>query len=93
MSIRTALLEDPKSQKDSGDKLHAPGSAGKEKASPVVKNWTSKFYCATEEGDLIYSDWIAEKATEEKGFIAFLYTDFKSDDNVYNLTMFNSVSC
>jgi hypothetical protein len=32
------------------------------------KVWTSKFYCATEEGDIIYSDWIApEKATEEKG--------------------------
>ncbi|KAI9089425.1 WD40-repeat-containing domain protein [Phlyctochytrium arcticum] len=26
----------------------------------------SKFYCSTEEGDLIYSDWVAEKASEEK---------------------------
>lgn len=32
----------------------------------AVKSWTSKFYCATEEGDLVYADWIAEKVTEEK---------------------------
>lgn len=34
-----------------------------EKAGP---NLRSKFYCATEEGDLIYADWIQEKTTEEK---------------------------
>ncbi|KAJ3389303.1 WD repeat-containing protein 63 [Lobulomyces angularis] len=28
---------------------------------------TTKFYCATEEGDLILADWIAEKGNEEKG--------------------------
>lgn len=34
------------------------------------RHWTSKFYCATEEGDVIYSDWtIPEKASEEKGMI------------------------
>ena len=27
----------------------------------------SKFYCATEEGDLVIADWMADKATEEKG--------------------------
>ncbi len=28
--------------------------------------WTSKFYCATEEGDLVYADWTSEKVSEEK---------------------------
>lgn len=28
---------------------------------------TSKFYCATEEGDLIIADWVGEKSSEEKG--------------------------
>ena len=31
----------------------------------------SKFYCATEEGDLVYADWINEKSSEEKGIKSF----------------------
>ena len=41
-------------------------SAGKERIA-LTKNWSSKFYCATEEGDLIYADWISEKVSDEKG--------------------------
>lgn len=43
-----------------------PSSAGKERAPAAAKNWSSKFYCTTEEGDLIYADWIAEKANDDK---------------------------
>ena len=32
----------------------------------ITKSWTSKFYCATEEGDLVYADWASEKVSEEK---------------------------
>ena len=31
------------------------------------KSAYTKFYCATEEGDLLYSDWYQEKSSEEKG--------------------------
>ncbi|KAI9204650.1 WD40-repeat-containing domain protein [Polychytrium aggregatum] len=43
------------------------GSGGRtaKKATPG-NGFSSKFYCATEEGDLIYADWVAEKTTEEK---------------------------
>ncbi|KND04124.1 uncharacterized protein SPPG_01562 [Spizellomyces punctatus DAOM BR117] len=30
------------------------------------ETFSSKFFCSTEEGDLIYADWVAEKASEEK---------------------------
>lgn len=40
------------------------GEPAKPKAS--VKAWSSKFYCATEEGDVVYADWISEKVTDEK---------------------------
>ncbi|KAI8930261.1 WD40-repeat-containing domain protein [Entophlyctis helioformis] len=68
VSVRASLLEKTKNADTEGSQRDAPSSAGKEKekAPPAQKPWTSKFYCATEEGDLIYSDWIAEKTTEEK---------------------------
>ncbi|KAJ3305744.1 WD repeat-containing protein 63 [Kappamyces sp. JEL0829] len=43
-----------------------PPADGEAPKRPNIKNWTSKFYCSTEEGDLVYADWIAEKVTEEK---------------------------
>ncbi|KAJ3169656.1 WD repeat-containing protein 63 [Geranomyces variabilis] len=39
---------------------------GADKADAKAETFASKFFCATEEGDLIYADWIAEKASEEK---------------------------
>ncbi|KAJ3291525.1 WD repeat-containing protein 63 [Borealophlyctis nickersoniae] len=39
-------------------------TADKDKAGGA--GFSSKFYCATEEGDLVYSNWLAEKANEEK---------------------------
>jgi dynein intermediate chain 3, axonemal len=41
------------------------------KAKTGIKNWSSKFYCCTEEGDIILADWIAGKeksiSADEKG--------------------------
>jgi WD40 repeat protein len=37
-----------------------------EKIVKPKSNFTTKFYAATEEGDLIYADWFAEKVSEEK---------------------------
>ncbi|KAJ3219382.1 WD repeat-containing protein 63 [Dinochytrium kinnereticum] len=37
-----------------------------EKSDKNAQKYSSKFYSATEEGDLIYSDWIQEKSNEEK---------------------------
>lgn len=45
-------------------------SNGSDKSATVdkgSKHSQSKFYCATEEGDLIYADWINEKTGEDKG--------------------------
>ncbi|KAK6099299.1 hypothetical protein MT418_000733 [Batrachochytrium dendrobatidis] len=65
VSICTTVVDKPKSGDVSSH--DTPPSAGKEKEKAASqKLWTSKFYCVTEEGDVIYSDWIAEKATEEK---------------------------
>lgn len=35
-----------------------------DKKSP--KQWSSKFFCATDEGDVIYSDWFAEVKADDK---------------------------
>ncbi|KAJ3331023.1 WD repeat-containing protein 63 [Blyttiomyces sp. JEL0837] len=51
----TNLAKTPEKTPDSKEK-------GGEKESP----FSSKFFCATEEGDLICSDWIQEKSNEEK---------------------------
>ncbi|KAJ3109442.1 WD repeat-containing protein 63 [Phlyctochytrium planicorne] len=37
-----------------------------EKADKNAQKFSTKFFSATEEGDLIYSDWMQEKANEEK---------------------------
>ncbi|KAJ3157426.1 WD repeat-containing protein 63 [Geranomyces michiganensis] len=42
------------------------GADGGDKGDAKAETFASKFFCATEEGDLIYADWIAEKASEEK---------------------------
>ncbi|KAI8920867.1 WD40-repeat-containing domain protein [Powellomyces hirtus] len=44
----------------------APDNTEKTEQSDAKGEFSSKFFCATEEGDLIYADWIAEKASEEK---------------------------
>ncbi|KAI8906691.1 WD40-repeat-containing domain protein [Gorgonomyces haynaldii] len=46
----------------SKEKPSSGGTERKEKA----KQWTSKFYCSTEEGDLIYADWMVEQKGDEK---------------------------
>lgn len=50
--------------------IPSQSSTGSDKSSTVDKgnrHSQSKFYCATEEGDLIYADWINEKTGEDKG--------------------------
>lgn len=51
------------------DKQPEAEEVKKEKKKQQNKSWTSKFYCATEEGDVIYSDWLQSenaKPSEEK---------------------------
>ncbi|KAI9350807.1 WD40-repeat-containing domain protein [Obelidium mucronatum] len=51
-------------------KSQEKGEEGDKKKDAKKDNGTlpvSKFFTATEEGDLIFSDWVAEKSTEEKG--------------------------
>jgi WD40 repeat protein len=57
--LQTSLVED---FKKSENKISEEGKP----PAKVVKPYTSKFYCATEEGDLIYADWFSEKVSEEK---------------------------
>jgi hypothetical protein len=45
-------------------KKEAP--AANQKKEAVTKTLTSKFYCGTEEGDLIVADWLSEKGNDEK---------------------------
>lgn len=44
----------------------APKKSEEDKVEKKIKTWTSKFFCATEEGDLLYCDWMSEKTTDEK---------------------------
>ncbi|KAH6566127.1 hypothetical protein BASA62_006883 [Batrachochytrium salamandrivorans] len=71
VSIRPFITAAPKPASADISLRDPPSSADREREkdkskTPPLKNWTSKFYCATEEGDLVYADWIAEKTTEEK---------------------------
>ncbi|KAH6570612.1 hypothetical protein BASA60_007630 [Batrachochytrium salamandrivorans] len=71
VSIRPFITAAPKPASADIPLRDPPSSADREREkdkskTPPLKNWTSKFYCATEEGDLVYADWIAEKTTEEK---------------------------
>ncbi|KAJ3326149.1 WD repeat-containing protein 63 [Boothiomyces sp. JEL0866] len=43
-----------------------PSNPEAKPAKSVIKSLSTKFYCATEEGDLIYADWITEKVSDEK---------------------------
>ncbi|KAJ3090116.1 WD repeat-containing protein 63 [Quaeritorhiza haematococci] len=63
ISIRTGGQTAEKQEKAAS----AAGGSGRSSAKSREKVVPSKFFCATEEGDLIASDWIAEKGTEEKG--------------------------
>ena len=67
VSLRTVFNEEALAAKAS--KPAAPANAEGEapKSKQIAKPWSSKFYAATEEGDIIHIDWIAEKVTEEKG--------------------------
>ncbi|KAJ3315591.1 WD repeat-containing protein 63 [Boothiomyces sp. JEL0838] len=67
VSLKTAFNEEiqgkqakPSSASDSASNQEL--KAGKS----IVKTLSTKFYCATEEGDLIYADWNAEKVSDEK---------------------------
>ncbi|KAJ3138701.1 WD repeat-containing protein 63 [Geranomyces variabilis] len=53
-------------QSEKGPAASAASVDGTDKADSKAETFASKFFCATEEGDLIYADWIAEKASEEK---------------------------
>jgi hypothetical protein len=47
--------------------LDAPEGAEKPLKKEVPKPLSSKFYCATEEGDIIYADWVLpEKMSDDK---------------------------
>lgn len=47
--------------------MDAPDGAEKPLKKDLPKQFSSKFYCATEEGDIIYADWVLpEKTTEDK---------------------------
>ncbi|KAJ3009435.1 WD repeat-containing protein 63 [Thoreauomyces humboldtii] len=50
---------------DAGERKTPPTGAAAA-AALGAEAFSSMFFCATEEGDLIYADWIAEKASEEK---------------------------
>ncbi|KAI8613318.1 WD40-repeat-containing domain protein [Chytriomyces sp. MP71] len=54
----------PKSPDKNGDDNGEKKKDKKDKESNLVS--ISKFFTATEEGDLIFSDWVAEKSSEEK---------------------------
>ncbi len=62
VSLRTVLNEEIAKASNP-----APVEGEAVKPKQTVKNWTSKFYCSTEEGDLVYADWRSEKVSEEKG--------------------------
>jgi WD40 repeat protein len=70
VSLRTIMNEEILANKTK-QTASAGGSEESVEATTKSKNqakaWTSKFYCATEEGDLVYADWISEKVSEEKG--------------------------
>lgn len=42
-------------------------SSSTDKAAKGSHVTQSKFFCATEEGELVYADWFTEKTGEEKG--------------------------
>ncbi|KAJ3000575.1 WD repeat-containing protein 63 [Globomyces sp. JEL0801] len=66
--LRTTANEEQPAGKAKDVKPSSPSDSTdpNEKKKVTSKPWSSKFYCATEEGDLIYADWTSEKVSEEK---------------------------
>ncbi|KAJ3003583.1 UNVERIFIED_CONTAM: WD repeat-containing protein 63, partial [Siphonaria sp. JEL0065] len=65
VSAEAKAAAKPKSQEKGGEEGGEPKK--KDKKGDTGTMSISKFFTATEEGDLIFSDWVAEKSTEEKG--------------------------
>ncbi|RKO93616.1 WD40-repeat-containing domain protein, partial [Blyttiomyces helicus] len=61
---KISILGSQKEHSISGN-IFPPTSSQKKQRDSVASGFSSKFFCATEEGDLIYSDW-TDKASEEK---------------------------
>jgi dynein intermediate chain 3, axonemal len=76
------IIKEPSTKPTAGSTQSTSEDKAKEK-TVSLKQWTSKFYCATEEGDVIYSDWIsAEKSGEDKGSI--MLTSVSRVENVFS---------
>ncbi|KAJ3272283.1 WD repeat-containing protein 63 [Terramyces sp. JEL0728] len=67
VSLKTAFNEEVGAKPTKASS--PPDAAANPEAKPaksLIKSLTTKFYCATEEGDLIYADWTTEKVSDEK---------------------------
>jgi dynein intermediate chain 3, axonemal len=63
-SLMTSEIEEVSTVSKKSDVTE--GSDSKPAKVAPIKNYSTKFYCATEEGDLLYADWIAEKTADDK---------------------------